>query len=122
MTAYEASDLLNGAVGNLIAGQALFITIVSAYLVVAYTVGKKLTKYQVWFINFTFILLAFLGIQGTSNVLLLAFEYGSLRPEPGGTFQAEMAEIGKWITISVRGLITAGALIFMWQVKHTKRA
>ena len=54
MTEYEIADLLNGVNSNIVAGQAIFLTVLSAYLVVAYSVGKALTTYQVSFINFVF--------------------------------------------------------------------
>lgn len=46
MTEFEMVELINGTTSNIIANQALFITTLSAYLVVAYSVGQKLTDYQ----------------------------------------------------------------------------
>ena len=63
MTEYEIVDVINNATSNMIAAQALFITVVSAYVVVAYTVGKDLTLYQVSFVNFGLLLFVFISVQ-----------------------------------------------------------
>ena len=122
MTAYEASDLINGVIGNVLTGQALFISTISAYLVVAYTVGARLTMYQVWFINFTFILFSLVGLQGLTAQLLTIFDYEVIRLEQLGRAAhfEQTGEASVWLAVAVRVLITAGSLIFMWQVRHPK--
>lgn len=84
--------------------------------------GENLTKYQVWFINITFILFALIGLMGATSQMQMVFEYSAIKMEQlGGPSQYETpVEIGKWLTVGVRVLLTAGALIFMWQVRHPK--
>lgn len=40
MNKYEAAEVLNGVVNNALGAQAVFFTALSAYLAVAFTVGK----------------------------------------------------------------------------------
>ena len=75
MTEYELADLINGISSNIVAGQAVFLTVLSAYLVVAFSVGKKLTTYQVCFINFAYVVMAFVGFQSQAALLASAYNY-----------------------------------------------
>ncbi len=63
MNEYQIVDVLNNVTSNMLAAQALFISIVSAYLVVAYSVGRDLTFYQVSFVNVGFILFSVISFQ-----------------------------------------------------------
>ena len=75
MTAYELADILNGIQSNIWAAQAIMLSVLSAYLAVAYTVGKNLTTYQVLFINSVFILMSALGATGQMNSIEAATMY-----------------------------------------------
>ena len=122
MTAYEASDLLNGVISNQLAGQALFITLISGYVAVAYVVGAKLTKYQVSFVNFAFVLFILVGLFGSAQLIDMVYEYSAMRANaiPGkGEFQS-IDNLALWMTTGVRLVMVAGALLFMWQVRHPK--
>ncbi len=122
MTAYEASDLLNGAISNQLGNQASFMTIVSAYLVVAYTVGMQLTKYQVWFISFTFCLFVLMDLVGAASLISWIDQYNFIRAEliPGAESKVHSANGVFLITAGVRLILVTGSLIFMWQVRHAK--
>ena len=122
MTVYETSDLLNGVISNQLAGQALFITIISAYLVVAYTVGDKLTKYQVSFINITFILFALTGLRGGVALIELIYEYSALKADllQTGESMDTAGALALWMIAAVRVMLVLGSLVFMWQVRHPK--
>ena len=123
MTEFEVVELLNGVTSNIIANQALFVTILSAYLVVAYSVGYQLTKYQVAFINFMFVLFSLLGIQTIAGLMAFmstyAMQFVELRDnlDQASTVQVDAV---RWGIISVRLLLCAGALVFMWQIRHPK--
>ena len=55
MTEYELFDLINGISSNIVQGQSVYLTTITAYLVVAYSVGAKLTRFQVFFVSFVYI-------------------------------------------------------------------
>ena len=121
MTAYELADILNGIQSNIWAAQAIMLSVLSAYLAVAYTVGKNLTTYQVLFINSVFILMSALGATGQMNSIEAATMYGrELSPLRGEIVTDEVragATIGFY---TLRALLLFGALAFMWQVRHPK--
>ena len=122
MTVYELSDLMNGVNSNIIAGQAVFLTVVSAYLVVAYSVGKNLSVYQVCFINFIFLLFMFVGYFAMSTNMEMIYAYNSeklalLDQKPSNQ---TLGNAAKLVFLGMRLAIAVGALIFMWQVRHPK--
>ena len=123
MTEFEVVEIINGVTSNILANQALFITILSAYLVVAYSVGQKLTSYQVAFINGTFIIFSLLGIQAVAGQLGFIITYSAQLLELRGVADSVgsiQVETARWGVISVRFLLSLGALVFMWQVRHAK--
>ena len=122
MTVYELSDLMNGVNSNIIAGQAVFLTVVSAYLAVAYSVGKNLSVYQVCFINFIFLLFMFVGYFAMSTNMEMIYAYNSeklalLDQKPSNQ---TLGNAAKLVFLGMRLAIAVGALIFMWQVRHAK--
>ena len=106
----------------MICGQAIFLTTLSAYRVVAYSVGKTLTTYQVSFINFVFILMMYVGFNARASQAALACAYAdqlsSFRPGTEGVDTT--AEVVRIVFTSIRFVLAVGALIFIWQVRHPK--
>jgi hypothetical protein len=122
MTEYELADLMNGMTSNIAAAQAIFLSVLFAYLIVAYTTGKSLTRYQVAFINFVFILMASLGTFSQMNNLVVISEWGveSTRLRGVEGMREEMTFVAKSVFILIRVFLVLGALVFMWQVRHPK--
>ena len=121
MTLYEVGDLINSTGSNIIAAQAIFFTTISAYLVVAYSVGKSLTTYQVVFVNVAFLISMSTGVMGVvANASLIA-EYNSIRQGLIGQKIPEVLDTAWIITfIAIRAVLILGALVFMWQVRHPR--
>ena len=120
MTEYELSDLINSISSNIVQGQAVFLTTITAYLIVAYSVGAKLTRFQVSFINFVYILFGLVGIQGQLYNFDRAYYWGGKLAELSGESQTSAENASPWVFISVRLVMITGSLIFMWQVRHPK--
>jgi hypothetical protein len=122
MDIYQLSDLMNGMSSNLAQAQAIFITVLSAYLVVAYAVGASLTRYQVTFISILFLLMTSLGAFSQLRNIQLMSEWGYQAIALTGkqTMPAAQAEFAIWLFIAIRAALTIGALAFMWQVRHAK--
>ena len=122
MDLYQLSDLMNGMSSNIAEGQALFISVLSAYLVVAYTVGASLTRYQVTFISILFLLMMSLGVFAQLRNIQMMSEWGYQVIALSGkeSVPAAQAEIAKWLFIAMRIALSIGALVFMWQVRHPK--
>ena len=121
MTLYEVGDLINSTSSNIIAAQAIFFTTITAYLVVAYSVGKSLTTYLVAFINVAFLIGMATGVMGVvANDSLIA-ENNSIRQVLVGQRVPEVLDTAWVITFTaVRAVLIFGALVFMWQVRHPR--
>ena len=121
MTEYELNDAIQSIGSNLIAGEALFLTFLSAYAVVAFTVGNRLTKYQIVFVNFVFIAFMVTSVAGLYSMVIQAYHYGDiLISSQGEVVNQSVGETVKWTMLLTRLLMGFGALGFMWQVRHSK--
>lgn len=122
MTEYEIADLISSVSSNMIAGQALFLTFLSGYLVVAYSVGRSLTTYQVSFINLVFILFGAISLISQTSQFGMVFRYSDMLAQMGPVDSStkNTREFARALVISVRVVLIVGALIFMWQVRHPK--
>jgi hypothetical protein len=122
MTEYELVDALASLSSSMLQGQALTITTLSAYMVVAYTAGANLTRFQVVFISSLFVIFGILGIQGQNYALKEFLSYtAQLNELRGGIPRHEsVGPISRWTFLGVRLLLIAGALTFMWRVRHPK--
>ena len=125
MNEYEAAEVLNGVVANALSAQAMFFTALSAYLAVAYAVGKNLTKYQVVFVNVVFILVF---LNQTANQFQL---FQAATHYVGVVTEARLSEIDPISNIptnvnallfaAIRSLLLLGSLLFMWSVRHPRQ-
>jgi len=122
MSEYELNDAIQAIASNLIAGEALFLTALSAYAVIAYTAGKRLNTYQITFVNFVFIGFVFTNLGALHAMTTQIYHYGdqliSLRGE--NNVGQSVSEGVRWTMFATRLLMSLGALAFMWQVRHSK--
>ena len=98
----------------------LYISVLSAYLITAYTAGSKLTRSQVAIVSCGFIVLASLCVFGaianSHRILEFTDELRALNPERDFAMQRP-------VIIIMQVIFTAGifiALKFMWDVRHPK--
>jgi hypothetical protein len=126
MSEYELVDVMASLQNNLIQGQAVTITMLSAYMVVAYTVGKKLTTFQCTFVSLMFLLFGLFAAAGQVSNMNEMYYYGPQLGElRGGQYlgvDADSAgeEVARWLFVLIRVLLFGGALYFMWSVRHPK--
>jgi hypothetical protein len=120
MTEYELVDVLNSASSNMIAAQALFMTGLSAYLVVAFAAGKSLTTYQVCFVNFVFILFVLIGLRSVLGLTEMVFTHYEMLISVRGKEGSSTLTLSQISVLGMRVVLLIGALIFMWQVRHTQ--
>ena len=123
MTLYEVGELINGGNANLMSSQATFLSIVTAYLVVAYTVGEKLTRFQVVFVNTVFVLSMLNGIFGAQALMAILNEYLQEKQvilgNEDGLSDARTL-FTSTIFIGIRAILLVGSLMFMWSVRHPR--
>jgi len=124
MREYELSDLLLSNHSLMYMDGAAFMTLLSAYIVIVHLVGRALTKFQLAFVNFTFIGLALSSVFGwlvLSNradaILVQLAKIDSASPFL--VHGEEMASAGMFVYFAFRSLVIIGALIYMWQVRRS---
>jgi hypothetical protein len=107
-----------------VAGFGVLITIMSGYLVVAYLVGERLTRTQVFVTNTLYLISAFTMIGGNFQAVLdlsTAARQAALQI-PEFPIVGASTNIYIWPTAlaSVHSSLIIASLIFMWQVRHPK--
>lgn len=115
---------LIGAASDLAAGVqesvSLYLTVVSAYLIVAYVAGKDLSLFQVMIINVLFVVFGISFVfaiqEGLANHYLFASEIAEIRPDYKVVFTPSIIRI--LFAIDTGGVLAA--LLFMWNVRHPK--
>jgi len=124
MNAAEWFEAYTSASSNGLTSQAILLTLVSSYMVMAHVSGKSLTTVQVCLANFVYI---------TGSGLVLLANYSAVMDAATAREQAvlltsELANIGvgdfasSWALIcaSVNALFVVISFLFMWQVRHPK--
>jgi len=120
MTEYELGDLMISALNGATAVIGLIFTIISGYLIVAWTVGEKLTRAQVTMINLLFLSIAPMSIWGWLGRYLVAWDLQNrlLELNPQTAARVSMYVItGFPIIIS---MLIIGSMKFMWDIRHPK--
>jgi hypothetical protein len=117
LTNYEMLELANSHISNASDDLNRLAAVVSAYLVVAYRVGRDLTLFQVATINVFFTVVAGqavvgAGAENTQALMFWAEVYGE-EPIAGAILIREYA----WIPILAGYFV---CLTFMWRVRHPK--
>jgi hypothetical protein len=122
MTEYELNDAIQAVSSNLIASEALFLTVLSVYGVIAFSAGTRLNTYQVTFVNFVFIGFVFTNLSALHAMTVNVYHYGDQLIRMRGEIEVQqtVGVASRWTMFAVRLLITLGALAFMWQIRHTK--
>ena len=123
MNLYEVSDLINSSTANLMASQTIFLSMITAYLVVAYTIGEKLTLYQVSVVNLIFTLSILNGTAGGVAGLEMLMDHIAASMEIQGideTGNVIRATVTSFVYVAIRLIFLVASLGFMWQVRHPK--
>lgn len=71
MTGFETAELTFSLVGYGMTAMALYFTVVSGYLIVAYLVGEQLSKSQMIIVSSLFSVFAFSLVFGSYSFFLL---------------------------------------------------
>jgi hypothetical protein len=120
MTEYEIRDLIINMANVATSILVVVMTIISAYLVVAWLVGEKLTRAQVTLVNLVFLAFAPMMLFTWAGIfvgtLRLQEKLHLINPETLiGLSSGGIAAVS--ITLLV---LILGSIKFMWDVRHTK--
>lgn len=115
MTEYEIADIAASVLANFLTSFAIFLSIVSAYVISAFIAGQRLSHTQLLIVNMCFLIS--MGILGDLIVSLFRRFFGLVQ-----SLQVERGLIGEvdftWPLSLLLLFMTLGSLIFMWSVRN----
>jgi len=121
MTEYELLDLTTSTIASMYDAVALYMTIVSGYLLVAYLAGSNLTRVQTTIISTLFVFGAGLQIWGLISYQIANEEYLAAKAmiSPLTPYQQTLAsQDAGFIISSILGAGVFASLYFMWSVRR----
>jgi hypothetical protein len=120
MTEYELADVISSYAVQGGTFFTIWLTVLSAYALVAYTAGKALSPFQVLWLNILYLfasILTIFGFYGSFNTQVFYIQLiRELNPISPHVMIAEAA-FGIAIVAVIGTLLT---LLFMWGVRHPK--
>ena len=119
MSQYEILDLVASAADLMGVQFTIYLTVISAYLMVAYFVGSKLTRTQVMLFSGLFLFGSGAEIWGMQRSLINVAELLALKAEhaPLTPYEKGITEHGSaWLIVMGVGILAA--LYFMWSVRR----
>jgi hypothetical protein len=116
MTEYELADLTGSAMSNFLTSFTVFVSIVTAYVIAAFTTGKRLSKVQFYVVNTCFVLAS--SAIGLLSVLI--FQVFLRRAQALG--ESEVASPVTvdftWVVTLLYVVLVCGSLFFMRNVRQ----
>ena len=117
MTLYELNDLVASYQGLLAQDFTIYLSILSAYLAVAYVVGARLTRVQVVAISTMFVFAGLLTVGTMLSHMVTQTEFrNEIRLMSGGESQTTSFLIP---VVFMLGLTFC--LLFMWNVRRPRK-
>ena len=121
MTEADLMQAAQSVASNAIAIFAVYITVLGAYLVTAYTIGAKLTPLQLIIVNGLFVVFSALSIWSVLTTFLVAESYFAeiylINPNRGVSSNPEFI----WIGLVINSLAALACMLFMWDVRKSSR-
>ena len=123
MTEYELIDLAMTWIERQESASLTYFTVISAYMVTAYTVGQNLKSRQAFVVSVLFVAFAVGPTLAMLSQLGSLLEVAHLRMSlyPDSALQANVTAIKGaylWVFIQSAGILVA--LNFMWDIRHPK--
>lgn len=123
MTEYELGEMMHAQSGQMWQAGQMYFTLVSAYLVVGYLAGKKLTRSQVGVITILYLVWIATIVTGQisagktyARLEAILFEMGS-HAVSSSDFETPIT-IYSFLLVQFAGVLAS--LWFMWSVRHPK--
>ena len=116
MSPGEITEAITSLYNSSYTAVALFLTVLSGYMVVAYTVGQELKSPQLIFINMMFVAFSLVFATGAYSWALAAVEFANTYGGGAGQFAKLSTPIGLMILYST----ILGALLFMRDIRARK--
>ena len=128
MDEYQLIDAMNSTMAQAWTISQYGLSILTGYLLIAHFIGRKLTFFQVSFVNVIFLIMHTLSI--VSNIgLANRIQLLNLKLKAAGSDMVLQTFISAvdggsgtgWPAYLLGTLITVGSLMFMWSVRHPKK-
>jgi len=121
MTAYELYDLILSQQAGIATVLGLYVSLLSAYLIVAFLAGERLTRSQTTMISIMFatiVSILVLQITGRAReISRMGAELESMAEASPATFPAFVPYVA--FTVLILGVLAS--LKFMWDIRHPKQ-
>lgn len=118
MTEYEYADLIATYSANAGSFLAIYLTIISGYLITAFVAGRKLSPTQTAILSFGLVVASFITIWGTFGAGMTQVHYTHKLI----ALAADAPQMNRgWVMRIVAALMIGGtlaALFFMWNVRR----
>ena len=115
MTVYELADYATSVMNNFLSATGIYFSVVTAYVVAAYTAGDRLSKLQLTIVNGTFTIAA--GIMGLLSFLLFSRFYELV--SQAGHVRGDTPLVDFSIPFGILvAIVFSGCLLFMWTVRR----
>ena len=122
MSQYELLDLSQSALSNSTASYAIFLSIVSAYLITAYMVGADLTRGQVRLLTILFLFVTALVMWAQSAFVYWADHWSTMaRGESVAQTVFSTQPLLPFALAAVNALTIVACLFFMWNIRRRNK-
>lgn len=117
MSEYELADHTASLMSNFLSAMTIYFSIITAYVVAAFSAGNRLTRLQLVIVNATFTIAA--GIMGLLSCLLFNrfHERASIVVSEYAQDKTPLVDFGVPLAILVL-IMYVGCLVFMWSVRR----
>lgn len=117
VTEYELADLTGAAMSNFLTSFTVFVSIVTAYVIAAFTAGKRLSKQQVYVVNTCFLMAS--GAIGLLSVLIFQVFLRRARALGESEIAGPVTLDFTWVVATLYLVLVCGSLFFMRNVRQT---
>jgi hypothetical protein len=117
VTEYELADLTGAAMSNFLTSFTVFVSIVTAYVIAAFTAGKRLSKQQVYVVNTCFLMAS--GAIGLLSVLIFQVFLRRARALGESEVAGPVTLDFTWVVATLYVVLVCGSLFFMRNVRQT---
>lgn len=120
MTEYELVDAIATYSSNTGSFMAIYLTVVSGFLITAFVAGARLSLLQATILSVGFVVAAFISTYGTYGAGITQVYYTELLREIAeNSPQRNQVWVMNSLCLMMLGGIVA-SLVFMWSVRHPK--
>jgi hypothetical protein len=121
MTEYEAVELGQIYFANFISSFGVFLTVVTAYLIVAYTIGSSLKPSQVSIINGIFLATTLFMTYGNFAYISAGSYYAVLGASMNPERHVFAGHLPGYVSLVISICVIVACLKFMWDIRHRKK-